>query len=176
MIQFEHNPEYSKLISEISLDAPLTEVFDFFSKAENLERLTPDFLNFKILTPLPIVMNEGVKIDYSIKLFGFPLKWRTLIDQWVPNSHFVDIQIKGPYSLWHHTHSFQEKSYQNSKGEIKTYVLMTDTVKYQVPLSRFIIGFIAKKLFVEPNLKTIFNYRRDKITSIFKEFNSNLSD
>ena len=105
------------------LNAPLEEVFAFFSKAENLQKLTPEWLYFKILTPLPIKMEEGTLIDYQLKLHGIPVKWRTRITEWSPPYAFTDEQIKGPYRAWIHRHTF---------AEIKDGTLMTDKISYRV--------------------------------------------
>lgn len=94
--------ETQQLISK-----PREEVFEFFSNAENLEFLTPDFLNFNILTKLPIKMQEGTEIEYKLKLYGVPIKWKSLITSWNPFESFVDEQIKGPYAKWVHTHIFE---------------------------------------------------------------------
>lgn len=126
-----------------------TETFDFFSDAFNLERITPPFLRFRILTAPPVLMEKGRLIDYQLSLFGIPFKWRTIIEDWSPETHFVDRQLKGPYSLWHHTHTFEEIA----EGRI----LMTDTVRYRIPFGPF--GLIAHLLFVERMLRMIFDYR-----------------
>jgi ligand-binding SRPBCC domain-containing protein len=102
-----------------------SETFAFFSDAFNLERITPPFLRFRIVTPAPIKMEVGAVIEYRLALFGAPVYWRTLIESWDPEESFVDSQIKGPYALWRHTHSFEEK------GPRQT--LMRDLVEYGVP-------------------------------------------
>jgi ligand-binding SRPBCC domain-containing protein len=81
-------------------------VFPFFADAQNLEQLTPPWLSFKVLTPTPIAMHVGALIDYRIKLRGLPLRWRTRIARWEPPHAFADEQLRGPYTLWHHTHTF----------------------------------------------------------------------
>ena len=134
-------------IIERSLDA----TFDFFGDAYNLEKITPEFLRFKILTPRPIAMKAGTRIDYSLSLFGFPFKWQTLIEKWEPGVRFVDRQVTGPYALWVHTHTFK------ALGADRT--LMQDRVEYQIPLGR--LGDIAHVLFVEATLKKIFDYRAE---------------
>ena len=98
-----HRLEYVQVI-------PLerSTVFSFFSDAFNLERLTPSFLNFSILTPAPIHVETGTLIEYTIRLFGIPMKWRTEIERFEPEREFVDNQIRGPYRLWHHTHTFED--------------------------------------------------------------------
>ena len=85
-----------ELRRKTSIDAPVEEVFSFFSRAENLNRITPSWLGFKILTPLPIRMEKRAVIEYSIKLGLVPMRWRTEIDVWNPPVCFVDKQIKGP--------------------------------------------------------------------------------
>lgn len=125
------------------------ETFAFFSDAFNLERITPPFLRFRILTPPPIQMKTGVEIEYRLKLFGVPIYWRTRIEDWVPNEIFVDTQIIGPYALWHHTHTFEEQ------GPGQT--LMRDRVQYRIPFS--VAGNLAHVLFVKRLLKRIFDYR-----------------
>ena len=98
-----HRIERSQII-----ERPREEVFAFFSDAFNLERITPAFLNFRILTPAPIEMAAGTLIDYSLSLHGIPMKWRTRIEEFTPNERFIDVQLKGPYRLWHHTHTFED--------------------------------------------------------------------
>lgn len=125
------------------------EVFVFFSDAFNLERITPPFLRFRILTTPPISMEAGTFIEYRITLFGIPINWETLIERWTPESSFVDIQTRGPYALWRHTHSFEEK--------VPGLVLMRDHVEYGIPFGA--IGRIAHALFIKRWLREIFDYR-----------------
>lgn len=132
---------------------PLQEVFSFFSKAENLEILTPPFLKFKILSPVPITMSQGIFIDYRISLRGIPLKWRTEITNWNPPHSFTDVQVKGPYRLWQHTHKFTECA----EG-----TLVEDKVNYKV-----LGGRLAECIFVRPDLKRIFGFRQTKLLEIF---------
>jgi ligand-binding SRPBCC domain-containing protein len=134
---------------------PLEKVFGFFSDAANLEAITPPWLHFRILTPLPIAMHTGTLIDYTIRLYGVPMRWRTRIECFEPQSHFVDTQIRGPYALWHHTHEFQE----TSNG-----VAMTDRVRYAIPYG--ILGECARRLFVDRLLTEIFDYRYQKIAEL----------
>jgi hypothetical protein len=126
-----------------------SETFAFFSDAFNLQRITPPFLHFQMLTPPPIKMEVGTLIEYRLALFGVPLYWQTRIESWTPEDSFVDTQIKGPYALWRHTHSFEEKGPHE--------VLMKDLIEYAIPYS--FLGTIAHNLFVKRWLKRIFDYR-----------------
>lgn len=135
---------------------PLTEVFEYFSKAENLNNLTPPELNFKILTPLPISMQKGRIIDYRIRLMGIPFGWKTEIAEWNPPHGFVDNQLKGPYQLWHHSHLFREVD-----GETE----MTDIVRYHS--KGWLLAPFLHKLFVDQKVKEIFEYREKKLKEIF---------
>ena len=127
----------------------LSETFAFFSDAHNLQHITPPFLHFQILTPPPIKMAAGTLIEYRLSLFGVPLYWKTRIESWLPGKSFVDTQLEGPYSLWRHTHSFEEKGPHE--------VLMRDVVEYSIPFS--FLGTIAHEVFVKRCLKFIFDYR-----------------
>lgn len=140
------------LESEQFIPRPLAEVFPFFADAGNLEAITPEFLNFRILTPRPIPMHPGALIDYQIKLFGLPLKWRTRIEEFEPPNRFVDVQVRGPYKLWHHTHEFRE---------VDGGTRMTDRVQYQLYLGP--LGSLAHTLWVRRTLARIFEHRRQTI-------------
>ena len=136
----------------------MEEVFGFFSSPENLSKLTPKRLNFKILTPSPILMKEGQIIDYTIRIFGFRVRWRTIITEFANNKMFIDQQLKGPYSMWHHTHIFKDL---NGKVE------MTDKIIYVMPFG--IIGRIVNFMLVQKDLNSIFSFRKDVINKIFEE-------
>ncbi len=137
---------------------PINEVFDFFSKAENLNKLTPPELHFNILTPSPIVMKKGTLIDYRIKLHGIPFTWKTEIWEWLPPYRFADRQLKGPYVKWHHTHSFKELP--------NGFTEMTDKVEYLAP--GWILEPMITALFVKKKVEAIFTYREQQLMKIFK--------
>ncbi|HUE70402.1 MAG TPA: SRPBCC family protein [Pirellulaceae bacterium] len=136
---------------------PLDEVFEFFSDAGNLEAITPAFLNFRILTPRPIAMQPGTLIDYQIRLLGIPLSWRTQIETWEPPLRFSDVQLTGPYKLWHHTHEFVA---------VPEGTLMTDRVRYQMPTGP--LGRVVHALWTRRTLEKIFDYRFEKIEELLE--------
>ena len=136
---------------------PLTEVFEFFADAGNLERITPPELNFKIITPQPIDIKKGELIDYQLKLRGIPITWKTEITLWNPPHSFVDTALKSPYKQWIHLHTFE----QRANGE----TLMKDIVRYRLPLEP--LGDLAH-WYVKKELKYIFDYRYKVIEEIFK--------
>jgi len=137
---------------------PINEVFRFFENPENLKKITPKKLGFLLLTPTPIEMKQGTLIDYTIKVHGIGMRWTTLITEFNPPYKFVDVQLKGPYSYWHHTHGF--KTIENG-------TVMSDKVVYALPL-RF-IGRIVHALLVKRQLQKIFDYRAKIIKRHFSE-------
>lgn len=141
---------------DMILRKSLPEVFEFFQKPENLERITPPFLAFKIVTPRPVVMRKDLRIDYTIRVCGFPLSWTSLITHFDPPYRFVDEQIAGPYRLWHHEHAFRE---------IDEGTLISDRVQYALALGP--LGELAHRLFVKNDLEKIFRYREQAIRKIF---------
>jgi ligand-binding SRPBCC domain-containing protein len=132
------------------------EVFAFFANASNLEALTPPSLHFRILSPQPIEMHVGTRIDYALSLFGLPIRWRTHITEWAPGVLFVDEQEAGPYALWRHTHRFEDEGCAT---------MMRDLVEYAEPLGA--LGRVAHVLFVERSVNAIFDFRRDAIRRQF---------
>jgi hypothetical protein len=132
------------------LPRPVEEVFAFFSDARNLEAVTPPFLRFRILTPMPIVMTAGTRIDYALSIHGVPIRWRTLITRWQPGVCFIDEQESGPYAYWRHTHEFEACG---------SATRMRDTVDFLEPFGP--LGQVAHGLFVRRTLDRIFDFRRD---------------
>lgn len=135
------------------LPQPLDHIFAFFSEAHNLQTLTPPWLNFEVLTPAPIPMAPGTLIDYRIRIRGIPVRWRTEIIEWNPPHNFVDVQLSGPYKLWHHTHAFKSQD----DG-----TLCADRVRYR-PRG----GALINWLFVRRDVEKIFRYRQERLREIF---------
>lgn len=142
---------------ELWLPYPVETVFSFFSNASNLEAITPSWLHFRILTPAPIEMEKGTLIEYRLRLRGFPIQWVSEIILWEPPGRFVDAQRKGPYLQWIHTHAFTEKD----NG-----TLIQDQVDYA--LHGWIFEPVIDSLLVRPDLKKIFQYRKERIIELFR--------
>jgi ligand-binding SRPBCC domain-containing protein len=128
------------------------EVFAFFADPRNLERITPPWLHFEITTPGSIVMRPGCVIDYTLRLHGMPIRWRSEISAWEPPNRFVDLQVRGPYRLWRHEHIFIEKDGGTT---------VADRVDYAVPGGR-----IVHRIFVAKELEKIFEFRRLSLEAI----------
>lgn len=139
------------------LDAPLDEAFELFSRAENLEAITPPLLKFRFASDPPEEMEIGTLIRYRLKVHGVPVSWLTRIQAWDPPHGFVDQQLKGPYALWHHTHSFEPID-----GGERT--RMVDIVRYGHRFGP--LGTIAEHLLVKRDLDRIFDFRRDTIPGL----------
>lgn len=137
------------------LEADPDDAFTFFSRAENLEAITPPWLRFRIADPAPSEIREGTMIRYRLRLHGIPVRWLTRIEEWDPPRRFVDRQVEGPYALWHHTHSFEPISENRTR--------MVDVVRYGHRLG--LLGSVAQRLIVERDLRRIFDYRRDAIAA-----------
>jgi ligand-binding SRPBCC domain-containing protein len=115
---------------------PIDEVFAFFADAQNLERITPSWLDFKIISMSTDSIEEGTTIRYRLRLHGIPFYWRTEICEWNPPHGFVDEQAKGPYKQWRHTHSFEAHGNRTK---------MIDEVQYSLPFG--VLGRIIHFVF-----------------------------
>lgn len=141
------------LKSELWLPQRREQVFEFFANPKNLERITPPWLRFEILTSFETKMSRGTVLDYRLRLRGIPLRWQSEIAAWEPPLRFVDRQIKGPYSLWVHEHTFV-----NGDGG----TIVRDDVEYAVPG-----GSLIHNLLVAPDLAKIFAHRRAALQKLF---------
>jgi ligand-binding SRPBCC domain-containing protein len=135
------------------LPRPREEVFAFFADARNLERLTPPWLRFELLTSGTLALGMGAVIDYRLRLHGIPIAWQSEIAVWEPPARFVDVQRRGPYRRWRHEHAFVERDGGT---------LVRDRVEYAVPG-----GDLVQKFFVAPDLEKIFAYRHRRLQEIF---------
>jgi ligand-binding SRPBCC domain-containing protein len=145
-------PGVVRFRAEAVLHAPLDRTFAFFADAANLQRLTPPWVNFRILTPMPIPMREGLEIDYRIAIRGVPMPWRSRIDVWEPGVRFVDRQIWGPYRWWRHEHRFE------AAGSATRVI---DDIAY-VPRFRGVSAGLVRR-----DVERIFAYRRQALAGVF---------
>lgn len=142
------------LVYETLVPAPLEATFAFFADASNLQRLTPGWLEFSIVTPLPIVMRAGLEIDYRIRLYGVPLAWTSRIDVWEPGHRFVDRQIAGPYLWWRHEHRFE-----SAGGATR----VIDEVEY-LPRAAWMTARMVRR-----DVERIFRFRQNALHQIFQQ-------
>lgn len=141
------------------LPVSLQEAWSFFSSPANLSEITPKDMGFTVLSQVPAEIYKGLLIEYRVApLLGISMKWVTKIGDVQPPFLFVDTQLKGPYALWEHTHIFKEQD-----GG----VMMTDTVRYSVPLG--ILGRLANSIFVRKRLEQIFDFRYSTLENYFKK-------
>ncbi|MDO9171974.1 MAG: SRPBCC family protein [bacterium] len=145
-----------EIVTEQFVPRPRAEVFGFFAEPENLARITPPWLGFRILTPSPIAMKEGALIDYVVRLGPLPTRWRTLITRYEPPALFVDEQLAGPYSFWHHTHTFAERDGGT---------LIGDHVRYGLPFGP--LGELVHGLAIHRQLRAIFAHRRRVLDELY---------
>ena len=137
-----------EFIAEQLVPFPRETVFGFFSDARNLEAITPPWLGFRIVEQSTVKIEQGTELTYRLRVHGLTVNWRSRIDEWDPEHRFVDVQLKGPYAKWHHTHSFHDRG---------TATLIRDRVLYRLPM-----GFLGRWVggrFVASDIKKIFTYR-----------------
>ena len=136
--------------------APLADVFAFFSNPANLARITPPWLSFRIHGSVPAELSEGARLEYRIRWTAISIRWVTRIEKWRPPNEFVDIQEKGPYAAWIHTHRFTEED---------GFAVMHDHIEYALPFGP--LGRLVHQLRVRRQLEDIFDFRRRAIDDIF---------
>jgi ligand-binding SRPBCC domain-containing protein len=146
---------YYLLKDRFVVAADSAKTWAFFSAAENLPRITPPAMKFRIdAEPAGGIAQDSI-LDYTVRVAGVPVRWRTLITSWVPPIQFIDLQIRGPYAVWHHRHTFTP---------VADGMECTDDVLYKLPGGA--VGRIAQPLMVRPQLLAIFRFRREAIARL----------
>jgi ligand-binding SRPBCC domain-containing protein len=146
--------EYT-LVRRQRLQLPIEQAFEFYAQARNLEAITPPWLGFRVTTPGEIEMREGALIEYRLALHRVPVRWRTRIEAWEPPVRFIDAQLRGPYALWVHTHTFE--------ADGPDAVVIRDHVRYALPFGP--LGALAHAAFVRRDLERIFDYRAQAVAA-----------
>ena len=148
-----HTLERSQVVS-----TPRGELFRFFEDPQNLGRMTPHRMGFRILGMDDLPFRPGFRLKYRIKVMGVPLRWVTTITEYEPGKRFVDEQTRGPYAFWRHEHTFED-----ADGG----TLMRDRVQYELPFG--ILGSAVQRLVVARELDRIFDFRARTVEELFAE-------
>jgi ligand-binding SRPBCC domain-containing protein len=135
----------------------VAKAFDFFAIPSNLERLTPAFVHFNFLVPRPERISPGAVLEYRLRLYGVPVKWRTRIVSVDEPHSFIDVQDRGPYAHWQHTHTFREIAADRSE--------VGDRIEFAMPYG--MLGEAAYSLVVARSLQQIFDYRAAALERLF---------
>jgi ligand-binding SRPBCC domain-containing protein len=151
---------YFELTDHFIVASELERTWAFFSDAANLPRITPPAMGFRIETPMPVEMRNDLVLDYTIRWMRLPLRWRTLIIDWSPMQQFVDLQIRGPYTVWHHQHRFLAHPSEGGGEQTECF----DRVIYKLPGGP--IGSLMHSLVVQRQLINTFRYRREAIARL----------
>jgi len=143
--------------SEQFIPVPRTEVFAFFATPKNLEAITPPWLRFRIVRQSTPEVQKDTELTYRLRVHGLPMTWKSLIEQWRPNERFVDVQLRGPYASWRHTHEFCD----HDKG-----TMILDHVQYRLPMGR--MGQRIAGRFVASDVRKIFDYRATRVEALLQ--------
>lgn len=148
---------------ECEMLAPVSmqDAFRVFEDPYNLARITPPWLAFRIISEGRVAMRKGAEIEYTIRWFGVPIRWKTRITAYEPPFHFVDQQIEGPYTLWRHRHAFRPT---------ETGTIISDHVDYVLPFG--ILGQLMHQLVVRKQLREIFDFRQRALAELFAEIDA----
>ena len=147
----------TQLYFEQKINTDINKLWNFISSPKNLSKITPDYMDFKILSEIPNEMYEGLIISYTVRpILGLKLNWVTEITHIKNNKYFIDEQRQGPYKMWHHEHILEE----TNDG-----IIMRDKLSYIPPFGIF--GLILNKLFIKRQINRIFEYRTKILDEIF---------
>ncbi len=146
-----------RLVREQWISKPIAAVFDFFSRPENLQEITPPWLSFHIASA-ESELRTGSLIEYRLRVHGIPMRWKSEISEWNPPHCFVDTQLAGPYAWWRHRHTFVAENGGTRIG---------DDVEYALPFG--IVGELVHTLMVRRDVESIFAYRQKRLLELLGE-------
>lgn len=132
--------------SEIS--APVDDVFQWHARPGAIERLSPPWDPLEIISRTGGI-EAGAEVKMKLKAGPVPVKWHARHVDYIENRLFKDIQVKGPFSRWTHTHRFEDV-----RG---TTCMLEDIIEYALPGHPMGTALMAP--FVEKKLNQIFIYR-----------------
>ncbi len=138
------------------LPLPLDQAFAFFADPRHLEASTPPFVHFKFTREPPAVFQAGSVVDYRVRMLGVPFRWQARIELWEPPHRFVDIQVKGLFASWHHTHLFEDAGDGHTR--------MRDRIEFAMPMGA--LGRVAYRLFVARTIERIFDVRAEHLAAL----------
>lgn len=136
---------------------PLEQAFAFYEEPRNLCRITPPWLQFRMMAGEAISMRRGLRVHYRIRPLGVAQRWTSEITEYEPPHRFVDEQIMGPYRRWRHVHEFRPV------GDATEIV---DVIEYEMPFGW--LGRLAHALIVGRQLRTIFDYRQRAVAELMR--------
>lgn len=142
-----------ELTDHFEVKADIDRCWSFFATADNLHLITPIWLRFRFLGERGTPIGRDTLLDYTIRWMGVPVRWRTKIIEWSPPRQFIDLQIRGPYALWHHQHTFTPLSGGGTECR--------DRVIYRLPVP--VVGSLIHAAIVRRQLLDIFRFRRKVI-------------
>lgn len=136
-----------RLVSAQTLTVKQKQAFTFFEDPRNLCHITPEWLDFHMLNKQSNAqVYENSEFDYTIKVLGVKILWRSRIIDYQPPERFTDIQIKGPYKSWVHVHTLKE---------VPEGTFMRDEVTYQLYVPALPLHYFL----IRKKLMDIFSYR-----------------
>jgi len=139
------------------LPTTLDTAWDFFSSPDNLAKITPPSMKFRITSAPQTSTYAGQILTYTLRpLLGISMNWVTEITHVSQPNFFVDEQRFGPYRFWHHQHFFREVEGGVEVRDLVHYLLFHDQ-----------LAGMLNRLVVAPRLKKIFDYRTNALQTIF---------
>jgi ligand-binding SRPBCC domain-containing protein len=132
-------------------------LFGWYAEPEALERLIPPWQQTRIIRRTGTVREIGSKVEIRVHIGLFWQAWVSEHTACEEGRMFRDSQIKGPFAVWTHTHSFEPD------GPSACY--LEDRVEYALPMG--ILGKMVAGGFVRRKLDRLFSYRHEFTAKAF---------